>query len=100
MVMTMNSTPWPITHNAEQQRFEVRAEGWLCRLDYQMHDEGKVAHFVHTEVALAVEGRGIAAALVRAALEWAQAQNLKVVPRCSFVQSYIKRHPQWAQLVA
>lgn len=94
----MATTDLQIVHNTDQQRFETRVEGWLCRLDYQMRDGH--AHLVHTEVAPAVEGRGIAGALARAALQWAREQNLKVVPRCSFVHSYIKRHPEWAAWVA
>ncbi len=94
----MAATGLDILHNTAQQRFETRVEAWLCRLDYQMRD-GQ-AHLVHTEVAPAVEGRGIAGALAHAALQWAQTENIKVVPRCSFVQSYIKRHPEWAALLA
>jgi predicted GNAT family acetyltransferase len=37
---------------------------------------------------------------VRGALEQARAQNLKVVPRCSFVAAYLARHPEFTDLLA
>lgn len=94
----MNEPAWTIVHNAAAQRFETRVQGWLCRADYQLH--GDVMHLVHTEVASAVEGRGIAGSLVRAALQWAQQQGYRVLPRCSFVRVYLHRHPEYVQLVA
>ena len=54
----------------------------------------------HTGVPAALEGRGIAAALVKEALTWAQAQGLKVDPICSYVRVYIRRHPEWSSLQA
>ena len=87
-----------IVHNADAHRFETRVDGWLCRAEYQLHD--KTMHLVHTEVAPAVEGRGVAAALVRAALAWADERKLLVVPRCSFVRLYMQRHPEYTHLIA
>jgi predicted GNAT family acetyltransferase len=88
----------PIVHNAAAQRFEVRIDGWLCRCDYRQVDG--VMQLVHTEVAPALEGRGIAARLVQAALDHAQAQGLKVQPRCSYVRVYMQRHPNTQSLLA
>ena len=93
----MRATP-EIVHNTNTQRFEARVDGWMCRAEYQLFD--KVMHLVHTEVAPAVEGRGVAAALVRAALSWADERKLTVVPRCSFVRLYMQRHPEFAHLLA
>lgn len=92
-----DATP-PIVHNAAAQRFEVRIDGWLCRCDYRQVDG--VMQLVHTEVAPALEGRGIAARLVQAALDHAQAQGLKVQPRCSYVRVYMQRHPNTQSLLA
>lgn len=89
---------YPIEHNAAAQRFETHIDGWLCRCDYRLVDG--VLHLVHTEVAPALEGRGIAGALVRAALTWAQEQGYKVLPRCSYVRAYMKRHPETHSLLA
>ncbi len=94
----MNTLPLEIVHNAGESRFEARVDGWLCRCDYRMHDG--VMQLVHTEVAPALEGRGIAARLVGAALAHAQASGLKVQPRCSYVRVYMKRHPETAALLA
>lgn len=94
----MNDTAPPIVHNAAAQRFEVRIDGWLCRCDYRLVDG--VMQLVHTEVAPALEGRGIAARLVQAALDHAQAQGLKVQPRCSYVRVYMQRHPSSRSLLA
>jgi predicted GNAT family acetyltransferase len=94
----MEQPPLDIVHNAGELRFEARIGGWLCRCDYRMHDG--VMQLVHTEVPPALEGRGIAAQLVRAALAHAQAGGIKVQPRCSYVRVYMKRHPETAALLA
>lgn len=88
----MQPSEYRIEHNAAAQRFETTVDGWLCRCDYRLVDG--VLHLVHTEVAPALEGRGIAAALVRAALAHAQEQGVKVLPRCSYVRAYMQRHPE------
>ncbi len=88
----MPTHEYAIEHNAAANRFETHVDGWLCRCDYRIV-EG-VVHLIHTEVAPALEGRGIAAALVRAALAWARDQGLPVLPRCSYVRAYMRRHPE------
>ena len=94
----MDSGPIDIVHNEAAQRFEARVQGWLCRCDYRRVDD--VLQLVHTEVPPALEGRGIAARLVKAALDHAELNGLKVQPRCSYVHAYLRRHPERAVLVA
>lgn len=90
--------PPSIVHNASAARFEAVIGGWLCRCDYLMIDG--VMHLVHTEVPPALEGRGIAARLVQAALDHASANGLKVRPRCSYVRVYMRRHAETQRLLA
>lgn len=90
--------PQPVVHDAAAERFELRIDGWACRCDYRRVDG--VMHMIHTEVPPALEGRGIAARLVQAALDYAQAEGLKVLPRCSYVRAYMRRHPQTRSLLA
>ncbi len=87
-----------VRHNDAAQRFEARVGGWLCRCDYRR--VGDVLQLVHTEVPPALEGRGIAAQLVKAALDFAESHGLMVQPRCSYVLAYLRRHPERAALVA
>jgi predicted GNAT family acetyltransferase len=54
----------------------------------------------HTIVPAAIGGRGIAGDLVRAALEHAKAQGLKVEPRCSYADAWMRKHPQFEALRA
>lgn len=89
---------YDIRHNEAAARFEARIDGWLCRCDYRIEDG--VLHLVHTEVPPALEGRGIAAALVRAALAWAAQSGMPVVPRCSYVRAYLQRHREAQTLIS
>jgi uncharacterized protein len=66
--------------------------------DYHLIDN--VMWLTHTEVPPALEGRGIAARLVQAALEHARAEGLRVKPACSYVRTYLKRHPEYQDLLA
>ncbi|MEO5687989.1 MAG: GNAT family N-acetyltransferase [Burkholderiaceae bacterium] len=87
-----------VTHNESRKRFETTVDGQLCVADYQLR--GDVLWMTHTGVPPAVGGRGIAAELVRVALEWADARGFKVEPACSYVEVYMRRHPQTHKLLA
>ena len=87
-----------VQNNADQQRIETYVEGMLSKIDYQVED-GRI-YYYHTEVPPALQGRGLAAALVQAALDWARAQRLQVRPSCSYVAAYMRRHPQTQDLLA
>ena len=84
--------PTTIQHRPEQQRFEAIAEGGRGRLEYR--SAPGVIKLVHTEVDPALEGHGVAAQLVQAALDHARAQGLKVDPACEYARSYMERHPE------
>ena len=87
-----------VTHNAGRQRFEATVDGQLCVADYQLR--GNVMWMMHTGVPSAVGGRGIAAELVRAALAWAEQNDYRVEPSCSYVEVYMRRHPETQKLLA
>lgn len=55
---------------------------------------------VHTDVPPEFRGRGLAGRLVRAALDHARAQGWVVEPRCSYAADWIRRHPDYADLLA
>ncbi|MGP4846293.1 GNAT family N-acetyltransferase [Marinobacter sp. 1Y8] len=44
-------------------------------------------------------GQGVGSALVKHALNYAREQDKKVIPQCSFVASYISKHPEYQDLV-
>jgi len=87
-----------IHHDPTRQRFEATVEGQLCVADYQLR--GDVMWMTHTRVPPAVGGRGIAARLVQAALDHARARGLKIEPLCSYVDAYMRRHPEVEDLRA
>jgi len=90
--MSMSPSLPDIVHDEAASRFEVVVDGLRCVVDYRR--TGTVVDLHHTGVPRPLEGRGIAAALVRAALDWAAAQGLKVRPSCSYVRVYMQRHPE------
>ena len=87
-----------ITRNAASQRFESKVDGLLCRCDYRMH--GNTMMLVHTEVPPQLEGRGIASLLVRAAFDHARQNGMDVLPVCSYVRTWVERHPEVSPLLA
>jgi hypothetical protein len=94
----MNVMSVHVEHRPEFGRFEAVVDGHLCVAAYRL--AGNVLQLTHTEVHPSLEGRGIAADLIAAALAHARANALKVVPLCSYVQTYLQRHPQERDLLA
>ncbi|PRY99405.1 hypothetical protein BCM14_0850 [Jezberella montanilacus] len=86
-----------ISHDRLNSRFTTLVDGHACVLTYTLN--GRTASFDHTGVPDAVGGRGIAAALTKFSLDTARDEGWQVIPRCSYVEIYIRRHPEYADLV-
>jgi uncharacterized protein len=86
-------TDFTITHNKQNMRFEVLIDDQKAFLEYRMKD-GDIA-FMHTEVPSSLSGKGIASALAIYAFDYAKENNLPVIVYCPFVQTYLKRHPEY-----
>ena len=89
---------YDIRHDSAARRFTTTVDGSLCELDYTLH--GNVMALTHTGVPAAVGGRGVAAELVRTALDTARAAGWKVVPACSYAAVWMQRHPEYDDLRA
>jgi predicted GNAT family acetyltransferase len=87
----------PVVHNEARSRFEAAPQGQLAVCDYRRQGPLLVLH--HTEVPASLQGQGVAADLVGAALAFARAQGLRVRPACSYVAAYMRRHPQTQDLL-
>ncbi len=91
-------SPIHVQHEPDSRRFVASVDGVQAELDYEC--SAGVMRLTHTGVPSAIGGRGVAAELVRTALEHARAEGLKVVPACSYVAAYFKRHPEYEDLLA
>jgi uncharacterized protein len=82
----------------EAHRFEATIGGRVVGfVDYQ--PAGDLVAFTHTQVDRALEGRGIAGKLVRFTLEEMRARGVGIVPVCPFYVTFLKRHPEFVDLV-
>jgi predicted GNAT family acetyltransferase len=81
-----------VVHVPAAGLFELRIGGAVAVAEY-VRGEGTLV-CTHTFVPPELRGRGIAERLVRAALEYARAERLRVVPACSYVAAFVERHPE------
>jgi predicted GNAT family acetyltransferase len=81
-----------------EARFAARAgERQAGYLSYRR--AGHSIALLHTEVETDFEGEGVGGALVSAALADARRRGLEVLPFCPFANSYLRRHPEYLDLV-
>ena len=82
--------------NETENVFEMAVEGQKAIIEYKEYP-GKIA-LVHTEVPPALEGRGIATAIIEKTLSYIEKNHLRLIPLCPMVVAYLKRHPEWNKL--
>jgi predicted GNAT family acetyltransferase len=82
----------------EELRYEIEEDGEVAGFIAYRRDDGVIT-MVHTDVDPKWEGKGVGSALARGALDDVRARGLKVRPLCPFVAAFIKRHPEYDDLV-
>lgn len=97
-----DGNPPEVRHDSRASRFVVDTPQGLALCSYRRESrpQGDVLVLHHTEVPPALEGRGLAAAVVAATLAWARQEGLGVRPVCSYVAAYMRRHPETLDLLA
>ncbi len=86
-----------VIHDMEARRFKIVVDSHTAVLDYRK--DGSTILFLHTGVPPALEGQGIGSKLVKAGLDYARTNGLKVQTLCWFVDGYLKRHPEYQDLL-
>lgn len=87
------------TDNPGQHRFELRKGGEVAAFaEYQLRPHA--VKFIHTEVLPQFEGQGLGSRLAKAALDEVRRRRLQAIPQCPFIAGYIRKHPEYLDLVA
>jgi uncharacterized protein len=87
-----------VQDNAGKLRYELLLDDEVAGVILYRLATGAIA-LIHTDIPPSLEGRGLGARLVAGALDDIRARGLRVIPICPFVRSYIRRHPDYADLV-
>jgi predicted GNAT family acetyltransferase len=87
-----------LADNPSRHRFELRLDGEVAAFSEYNELKGALL-FTHTEVRPAHEGEGLASRLIAFALDEVRGRGLHAVPACPFVAAYIRKHPEYLDLV-
>jgi uncharacterized protein len=87
-----------VTDNPAQSQFEIHVGGERAgRVQY--HLNGDALTLIHTEVSDEFQGLGLASKLARAVVDSARERGLAVLPYCPYIAGWIRKHPDYRDLV-
>ena len=87
-----------VTQESHPTRFEISDDGEVFGFaQYVDHDGQRI--FFHTVIGEAYGGRGLAAIVVREALDATRAEGLRIVPVCPYVKKYVETHHDWDDIL-
>jgi len=86
-----------VRDNKVQSRFELDVDGGLAFANYRLTPSAVI--ITHTETPRALRGHGIASQLVEGALALIRADGRKVIGACGFVVDYLRKHPEYQDMV-
>lgn len=88
-----------IHHDETARRFAADVDRGEAVVDYELID-GDTLDLRRTFVSEELRGEGLAAQVVRHALDWARDHDKKIVATCPYVARFLERHPEYAGLEA
>lgn len=88
-----------IVHNEAESRYELQLEDDVVSVAEYRRDGDRLI-FNHTATDPRFQGKGLAAEVVRYALDDVRDRGLSVVPACWFVADFIESNPDYRPLLA
>ena len=82
----------------EQGFADADGETRIVHADYAVQGDTRIILYVEADPAL--RGTGAAGAFMQSLAEHARAEGLKLAPRCSYAVVWLKRHPEYGDVVA
>ncbi len=88
-----------IADHPERHRYILDIDGReAAEIVYRLHGANTI-ELVHTEVKKEFEGQGLASKIAAFAFDDARRRNLKVTPTCEYLQGWLRKHPDYSELV-
>ena len=88
---------YEILHDKKAMKFYTEIDGEQAFLRYLPTGEGTL-DFIKTFVPPAGRGKGLAALLMQAGLDYARETGARIRPSCSYVAKYFQDHPEVSSL--
>ncbi len=82
-----------VLHNLGDQKFQLFLDDYEAYLGYKL--DGNEMLIYTTQVPKELGGKGIGSLLAKTALDFAVEKNLKIIPVCPFISTYIERHKEY-----
>ncbi|HEV2082260.1 MAG TPA: GNAT family N-acetyltransferase [Brevundimonas sp.] len=86
-----------IRDDRDSRRYELTLDGLTSVVMY--NEAGGGLMITETLVPPPLEGRGVASRMARHVLEDIRRRGLVVLPTCPFFSGYLKKHPEWRDVV-
>jgi predicted GNAT family acetyltransferase len=84
-------------NNLHVSRFELEAEGLITFANYHLNQN--ILTITHVETPVEQRGSGFAGKLMEEIAKKARAENLKIIPVCSYAALWLRRHKEFQDLV-
>ncbi|MEH6676278.1 MAG: GNAT family N-acetyltransferase [Phenylobacterium sp.] len=87
-----------LRNNAEAARYELDEQGETSWADYRL--QGERLYIDHVESPPALRGTGAAGRLMKAVAQDARDRGLKITPICGYAAAWLRRSPEFKDLVS
>lgn len=85
-----------VIHDIDNSSFVIKIDNAASYVSYSLN--GSIMELYTTYTPPQLRGKGLAEKVVRAALDYAKENQLKIVPTCSYVRVFLERHPEYKSL--
>ena len=87
-----------VINNEAKKQFELEVNGVLAVIQYKIM--GDKILLLSTRVPKELSGQGVGSKLVKESFDIIEKTDLKAVPVCSFIQGWLRKHPEKQDLLA